>query len=136
MKFDVELRTLDGLPTAVAGGEGHSLVVDRPAASGGGGMGFDGGELLHLAVAGCISNDLFREAAQRGIRLTRVRVNVRGEFLGDPPISGGIDYTVELEGDAPAAVLENLVHFVDDIAEIPNSLRRGTPVTLHYEVAS
>ena len=34
-----------------------------------------GGHLLHLAVAGCIFNDLYRLAADRGIRLTEVRVS-------------------------------------------------------------
>ncbi len=32
---------------------------------------FTGGHLLHLAVAGCVYNDLFREAAARGITLSR-----------------------------------------------------------------
>jgi hypothetical protein len=60
-------------------------------------VGFNGGQLLYLALGGGISNDLFREAAVRQIRLT----TVRGAFSGDPAVS-------------------------DD----PNSVRRGTPVTL------
>jgi putative redox protein len=37
---------------------------------------------------------------------------------------------VEIQGDAPAEELERLVRRVDEIAEIPNSLRAGTAVTL------
>ncbi len=99
-------------------------------AAGGGGLGFNGGELLHLAVAGCVSNDLFREAAAAGIRLEAVRVAVRGGFAGDPAVSSGIEYDVEVVGHAGEAQLAELVARVDAIAEIPNSLRRGTPVRL------
>jgi hypothetical protein len=87
-------------------------------------------ELLHLAVAGCVSNDLFREARALGVRLTRVAITARGEFTGSPPVSGGIGVSVEVWGDAPHAVLRELVDRVDAIAEIPNSLRRGTAVRL------
>lgn len=128
--FEVETRTVQGQVTAVGMAGPFTLVVDRPVEAGGGGRGFNGGELLHLAVAGCISNDLFREAAARGIRLTDVAVRVRGDFSGEPAVSGGIRYEVELDGDAPRDVLDALVEYVDAIAEIPNSLRRGTPVWL------
>jgi hypothetical protein len=37
---------------------------------------------------------------------------------------------VELNGDADDAPLADLVAYVDGIAEIPNSIRNGTPVTL------
>jgi uncharacterized OsmC-like protein len=107
-----------------------TLVVDRPAAAGGGGRGFNGGELLYLAVAGCVSNDLFREAQAAGIALRRVRVRVAGDFTGEPAVSGEVRYEVDVDGDAPAAQLRALVERVDAIAEIPNSLRRGTPVRL------
>ena len=128
--FEVETRSLPGRPTAVGSAETFTLVVDRPVDGGGGGLGFNGGQLLYLAVAGCVSNDIFREAQAVGIELTSVRVRVRGEFSGDPPISEAIEYEVELEGDAPGERLDELVARVDRIAEIPNSLRGGTEVKL------
>lgn len=130
MGFAVEVRNIDGAVTALGAAGPHTLVIDRPAAAGGGGRGFNGGELLHLAVAGCISNDLFREAAGRGIQLTRVVVTADGGYGGDPAVSTGISYCVELEGHAEDDVLQSLVRHVDDIAEIPNSLRGGTEVRL------
>jgi uncharacterized OsmC-like protein len=102
----------------------------RPADAGGGELGFNGGELLHLAVAGCVSNDLFREARAQGIALGAVRVVARGDFSGAPAVSAGIEYEVEISGEADEARLRKLVEHVDAIAEIPNSLRRGTPVRL------
>ena len=128
--FDVETRTVDGHVTAIGSAGPFTMVVDRPIEAGGGGLGFSGGQLLHLAVAGCVSNDLFREAAIKGITLTRVRVSVDGGYAGDPAVSTGIHYRVEIDGDAPRADLDALVRHVDRIAEIPNSVRQGTAVTL------
>lgn len=124
------MRNVAGEPAAVGNAGPYTLVVDRPADAGGRGLGFNGGQLLYLAVAGCISNDLFREARAEGIELDRIRVVVRGEFGGDPAISEEISYEVDITGDAPREALEALVAKVDAIAEIPNSLRRGTTVRL------
>lgn len=130
MGFGVEVRNVDGAVTALGAAGPFTLVVDSPAEAGGGGRGFNGGQLLHLAVAGCVSNDLFREAAKRGITLTRVVVTVDGGYGGQPVTSTGISYSVEVAGQAPEPDLIALVSHVDAIAEIPNSLRQGTPVTL------
>ena len=126
----MELRNIRGRPAAIGTAGGHTLVVDRPADGGGDGLGFNGGELLYLAVAGCVSNDLFREARRAGIALASVRIRVNGSFDGDPAVSGEIAYEVELEGDAPEQRLRELIEHVDRIAEIPNSLRAGPPVRL------
>jgi len=128
--FEVETRSVAGRPAAIGSAGPYTLVVDRPADGGGDGIGFNGGQLLYLAVAGCISNDLFREAAIQGIELERVRVSVTGDFAGDPPVSTDIEYRVELEGDAGEQRLRELAEHVDRIAEIPNSLRDGTAVRL------
>ena len=60
--------------------------------------GLTAGRLLYLAIAGCVSNDLFREARAAGIALDRVRVLVRGDFSGDPAVSSEVEYDVDLEG--------------------------------------
>ncbi len=137
MSFEVEFRNAHGQAAAIGSAGPYTLVVDRPADAGGHGLGFNGGQLLYLAIGGCISNDLFREAAAVGIRLTRVRVRVVGDFGGEPAVSEDVFYDVEVAADASREQLEELVSHVDAIAEIPNSLRRGTPVKLrHVEFAS
>jgi uncharacterized OsmC-like protein len=128
--FQVEFRNVAGEATAIGSAGQFTLVVDRPADAGGLGLGFNGGQLLYLAIGGCISNDLFREAAARGIRLTRVRVVVQGDFSGDPAVSDPVSYDVELAGEATDEQLKELVALVDAIAEIPNSVRTGTAVQL------
>jgi putative redox protein len=116
--------------TAVGSAGPFTLVVDRPVEAGGGGKGFNGGQLLYLAVAGCISNDLFREAPALGVELESVRISVDGDFAGDPPVSGPIVYSVELTSGSDPDRVRELVNLVDRIAEIPTSLRQGTPVAL------
>jgi putative redox protein len=128
--YDVETRNVDGAVTALGSAGPFTLSIDRSIESGGGGRGFSGGQLLHLAVAACVSNDLFREATSRGITLARVVVRVDGGYEGDPAVSTGITYGVECEGDASREDLHALVRHVDEIAEIPNSLRDGTAVTM------
>jgi uncharacterized OsmC-like protein len=128
--IEVQTQNLAGQVTALGSSGPFTLVVDRPVEGGGGGLGFNGGQLLYLAVAGCISNDLFRDARAAGIELRRVRVKVSGDFVGEPAVSDEIRYEVEVDGDASEEQLRDLVTQVDEIAEIPNSLRQGTRVRL------
>jgi uncharacterized OsmC-like protein len=80
---------------------------------------FTGAHLLHLAAAGCVLNDLYREAAALGIGLHGARVTAAGGF--DPATwqSTGISYSVEVSSDASAAQLGQLLEAVDRVAEIP-----------------
>ena len=128
--YAVEMITVDGGPTALGRAGSFTLIADRPVSGGGRGLGFNGGQLLNLAVAACISNDLYREAAKRGIALSRVRVAVDADYRGDPAVSTPIAYDVEVDDQASAEALEGPVDHVDAIAEVPNSLRRGTAVRL------
>ncbi len=89
---------------------------------------FTGGHLLHLAAAGCVLNDLYREAATLGIGLQGVRVTVAGGFDTATWRSTGIDYSVEVRSDAPADELAHLLEVVDDVAEIPRAIRAGAAV--------
>ena len=57
-------------------------------------------------------------------------MTVRGDFSGDPSVSEEIEYDVANDGEAPPEELRAPVERVDRIAEIPNSLRAGTPVRL------
>jgi putative redox protein len=87
MHIEVETQNIDCEVTVLGSAGPLTLVVDRPSEGGGGGLGFNGGQLLYLAVAGCISNDLFRDARAAGIDLSQVRVKVSGEFVGEPAVS-------------------------------------------------
>lgn len=88
-----------------------------------------GGHLLHLAVAACVLNDIYREAQRMGIPVDSVSVSADGGFGGDPVVSTGITYSVEVESPAPVDQVNDLIAYVDQIAEIPNTLKRTTEVS-------
>jgi uncharacterized OsmC-like protein len=119
-----------GGPTALGSAGPYTLVADRPVAAGGNGRGFNGGQLLYLAIGACISNDLYREAAARHITLRDVQVDVDGDFPARGAPSTPIEVRLRVAGDAPERELAALVDEVDRIAEIPNSIRGTTPVTI------
>ena len=90
---------------------------------------FTGAHLLHLAVAGCVLNDLYREAGRLAIELGGVRVRATGGFDPDDGwASTGIRYTVELDTPADPDRLAHLLETVDTVAEIPRALRAGADV--------
>jgi len=89
---------------------------------------FTGGHLLHLAAAGCVLNDVYREAATLGIELRGVRVTAAGGFDTVTWQSTGIDYSIEVSSDAPADRLAHLLEVVDRVAEIPRAIRAGATV--------
>ena len=81
---------------------------------------FSGAHLLHLAAAGCVLNDLYREATL-GIQVDGVRVSAAGGFDTDTSTSTGITYSVEVSSPASAQELARLLDLVDDKAEIPRA---------------
>lgn len=90
---------------------------------------FTGAHLLHLATAGCVLNDVYREAATMGIDVRGVRVRAGGGFDTDSWSSTGIEYTVDVDTSAPAEDLDRLIARVDEVAEIPRAMRAGAAVT-------
>ena len=89
---------------------------------------FTGAHLLHLAAAGCVLNDLYREAAALGIELTGARVIAAGGFDTATWQSTGIDYSVQVSSGAPADQIAHLLEVVDQVAEIPQAIRAGATV--------
>ena len=89
---------------------------------------FTGAHLLHLATAGCILNDLYREAVGLGIELDGVRVVAAGRFDTSTWASAGIGYTIQLNSTASPDEQTHLVALVDEVAEIPRAIRQGAPV--------
>ncbi len=126
----IHIQTVQNAGVAL-GWSGHrTLTIDRETQAGGMGLGFSGGELLLLAIGGCYCNDIFREADKRGMVIKSVQVNVEADWGGEPVRAQRVTLTPCIEAEANEAEILDLIAFTDSIAEIPNSLRLGTPVTL------
>jgi uncharacterized OsmC-like protein len=89
---------------------------------------FTGAHLLHLAAAGCVLNDVYREAERLGVTVDGVRVTAAGGFDPDSWASTGIGYAVEIDSAAPPDEVARLLAVVDEVAEIPRALRAGASV--------
>jgi anti-sigma factor RsiW len=89
---------------------------------------FTGAHLLHLAVAGCVLNDVFREAERLGVIVHGVRVTASGGFNTETWESTGIGYVVDVDSPASVSELAALLEAVDRVAEIPKSVRAGAGV--------
>jgi putative redox protein len=128
--YRVRLRTVGHGPTALGEGGDFTLTVDRPAAAGGGGLGFNGGQLLYLAIAACWSNDLYREAATMGIELDGVEISVDGDFPARGEGSTPIAVDLTIRSTAPQERLRELVAEVERVAEIPLAIRDSPPIAV------
>jgi putative redox protein len=108
----------------------HSLVIDRGPGDGGQGMGFNGGQLMLLALGACYANDVYREADKRGLEVHGVRVVVECDWAGDPPSAQGIRYSTRVEASADEDEIMELIRYVDEIAEVHNTLRTASAIEL------
>jgi organic hydroperoxide reductase OsmC/OhrA len=118
-RHDVTLRTNDAV---------HNLsILPKP---GGFGSSANGGELLFLALATCYCNDIYREAAKLRIQVEQVEVEVQGDFGAEGEPARNVTYHARVTARAGAEVIQELMRQTDRVAEIQNTLRSATPVTL------
>lgn len=103
-------------------------TVDIEPKSKGFGSSISGGEVLFLAIATCYCNDIYREARKFNIKVDNVEVDVDGDFMaaGEPALN--VTCKIKVTAQTSEEKIRELVAHTDSIAEIPISLRRGTPV--------
>ena len=109
---------------------GGACSIEIPPKEKGYGSSVSGGELLFLALATCYCNDIYREAAKRGIQVERVEVEVEGDFEREGGPATHITYRVRVKADARHEAIVELMRQTDQVAEIQNTLRVETEVTL------
>src|SRR5215831_16217687 len=119
----VQLRSIPDTEAAVGWAGSHTVIVDRPEGKAGGkGLGFNGGQLLGIAIGGCLCNDLRYVAAERGIRITMLAVDVSVTFEGDPLICSAASVDVSLAADVPDAEIAALIERAQEISAVSNSI--------------
>ena len=129
MKFSASIKNDPGnhQVTLKVGGKEQSLAIPpKPT----GGSSVTGGELLFLALATCFCNDIYREAGKRDIKVHSVEVEVDGDFEAERMPASSIVYRVSVHADASKEKIDELIRYTDEIAEIHNTLRLGTPIRL------
>jgi organic hydroperoxide reductase OsmC/OhrA len=97
----------------------------------GGGSSVNGGEMLFLALAICFSNDIYREAANRKMEIDGVDCTVSGEFGKEGEPGSNIAYAVKIIAPHHSeSEIGDLIAYVDTIAEVHNTIRKGATVSL------
>lgn len=125
MSTTVEYRLLPGTRAAVGRAGVHSVVADRPEGkAGGAGLGFNGGELLALAIGGCFCNDLQVLADEMGLKIANLSISVTLEFDGQPSRTTAARMDVHCtlaDGSDPS----ELIARAQALTNIGNSVRQG-----------
>ncbi|WP_428031503.1 OsmC family protein [Ancylobacter sp.] len=133
--MSVQLRTLPDTRAAVGRSGAHTVVVDRPDGKAGGqGLGFNGGELLALAIGGCLCNDLQYVAHEMGVELASIAIDVHVTFEGSPALATSASVTVNATAHDGYSVPEELIRKAIESSTVSNSIQRG--VTVRTNVGS
>jgi organic hydroperoxide reductase OsmC/OhrA len=128
----VQLRSIPDTEAALGRAGGHMIVVDRPDGKAGGmGLGFNGGQLLGLAIGGCFCNDLQYVAHEMGIPLASVQVDVSVTFEGTPMLVKEATMKVDATPIDRNANVDAVITRAKEISSVSNSLRRGVPVQIN-----
>jgi uncharacterized OsmC-like protein len=123
----------------VSNTSGHEVEGERdhrkqsvvmPPKNTGRGSSVNGGELLFVALATRFCNDIYREAAKRGIDVEGVKVEMTGAFgnLGEP--AHDTSNRADVHSNASQAAIDDLIRATDSAAEIHNTLRADCEVRL------
>jgi organic hydroperoxide reductase OsmC/OhrA len=127
----VRLRSIPDTEAAVGWAGSNTVVVDRPDGRAGGlGLGFNGGQLLAMAIGGCFCNDLHYVAHEKGVRIASLAVDVTMTFEGSPLLATGAEMRVDLTLEDKGADVARLIQRAQEISTVRNSLQRGIPVAV------
>jgi organic hydroperoxide reductase OsmC/OhrA len=127
MSTTVQYRLLPATRAAVGRSGNHIVIADRPEGKAGGmGLGFNGGELLALAIGGCFCNDLQVLADELGLTITGLEISVTLQFDGSPSRTTDAKMSVACtlaDGADPTELIER----AKKLTNIGNSVRAGIP---------
>jgi organic hydroperoxide reductase OsmC/OhrA len=137
MKISARLENAAGQQQLQVRTHQKRQVLAIPPKASGLGSSVRGGELLVAALATCYCNDIYREAAKRQIEVEQVEVEVEAEFGAEGDPAQQVTYRAKVTARASAEAIQALMVWTDQVAEIQNTLRVPTAVTLaHVEVQS
>lgn len=129
--MSVTLRNVPGTQAAMGWAGGHTLVIDRAAGRAGGmGLGFNGGEMIALAIGGCFCNDLRYSAEPMGIVIDTIEVDVTIELGGAPLLVTSARIEARVTSRTPEADIAALIRNTETTSTVANSVRGGFPVTV------
>ena len=130
MKISASITSTSNFHNVSVETNGITKQMNIAPKSDGFGSSVNGGEFLLLAIATCFCNDIYREAKRRNISVDAIDIVVTGEFAAEGEPGSNFQYKVEVKSKAPQMEVDALIKYVDEIAEIHNTLRGGLDVRL------
>lgn len=130
MKISASIKSQFNQHETIVQTDGSAKEINISPKPSGFGSSINGGELLLLALATCFCNDIYREASKRNMAVSRVDVVCTGEFGAEGEPGSNFTYTANVIADAPPSEIEDLINYIDRIAEVHNTLRQGINITL------
>ena len=125
----VRLRSIPDTHAALGWAGGHTVVVDRAEGKAGGmGLGFNGAQLLGLAIGGCFCNDLHYVATEMGIAIASLEVDVQLLLEGEPILVNRAALKVHVTPVDAEADIKALIRRAREDSTIGNSIQRGIAV--------
>ena len=91
------------------------------------GLGFNGGQMIALAIGGCFCNDLRYLAEALGVELDRISVDVEIDLAGTPSLVTAARLTPLVTGRGDIA---GLIARAASESTVASSVQRGFPVTV------
>jgi len=132
-EITVQLRNVHGTEAALGWAGSHTLIVDRAEGKAGGkGLGFNGGQLLGLAIGGCLCNDLRYVAHDLGVQLLSVEVDVTVRLEGNPALATAAGVAVRVDAADKKTDVDALIERAVEISTVANSLQRGLSITVTH----
>ena len=117
MKIAARLSNNSSSHTVEVETEGRKQPIAIAPKSVGRGSRINGGELLFSALGTCFCNDLYREAAKRGIGVQEVTVDATGTFGNPGEPARDISYRVQVRA-APQSTIDDLIRTTDSLTEV------------------
>ena len=127
--MNVRFRSIPDTHAALGWVDGRTVVIDRAEGRAGGmGLGFNGGELLGLAIGGCFCNDLHYVATEMGIAIASVDVDVELSLAGEPMLVTHAAMRVHVRAVDAGANIEELIRRARADSTVSNSIQTGIAV--------
>ena len=107
MKVSAHVRNSAGQHHVTVQTNDQARTLAIPPKATGFGSSANGGELLFLALATCYCNDIYREAAKRGISVEQVEVEVSGDFGAEGESARNVTYRAKVPRQRARPIFAN-----------------------------
>ncbi|MDX1621806.1 MAG: OsmC family protein [Nitriliruptorales bacterium] len=108
----------------------HVLPLDRPEATGGTELGFNGGHLMLLGWGGCFKSVMVASADARDIEVSNIRLAIEGDVVDTPKRFDELRMEVSFDADLAPDEKQKLVDIAAKGCAVTNTLDRATDMTI------